>query len=78
MKTPVASFTVVLAAAAIFSTMILCCGCAAVPQKDREFLADPAMRPVQDELESSLEGHNQPLREGSAGGQAGDGGGCGC
>jgi len=56
----------------------LCCGCAQVPQKDREFLADPVMRPVQDEQEAGLESHNFPLREGAAGGSGGTGGGCGC
>jgi hypothetical protein len=67
-----------LSALSAAAAALLAAGCAAVPQKDREFLADPAMRPIQDELESSLEGHNQALREGAAGGQAGSGGGCGC
>ena len=53
-------------------------GCAHVPQKDREFLADPVLRPVQDELEAELESHNLPLREGATGGNGGSGGGCGC
>lgn len=49
-----------------------------VLQKDREFLSDPVMLPTQDELESILENHNRPLREGSPGGDASAGGGCGC
>ena len=49
-----------------------------VLQKDREFLSDPVMQPAQDELESLLESHIRPLREGSPGGDASAGGGCGC
>jgi hypothetical protein len=53
-------------------------GCAAVPQKDREFLSDPIMQRQADPLESALESHDFPRREGSAGGSSGSGGGCGC
>lgn len=53
-------------------------GCARVMQKDREYLSDPIMRLVPDELGASLESHNLPRREGSSGGGAGSGGGCGC
>lgn len=53
-------------------------GCAMVPQVDREFLSDPIMQRQEDALESGLEGHDYPRREGSVGGSSGSGGGCGC
>jgi hypothetical protein len=53
-------------------------GCARVLQKDREYLSDPVMRLQPDALGDALESHNQPRREGSAGGGSGSGGGCGC
>jgi hypothetical protein len=53
-------------------------GCARVLQKDREYLSDPIMQLQPDPLGAALEGHNQPRREGSAGGGSGSGGGCGC
>lgn len=53
-------------------------GCAVVKQKDREYLADPIMQRVPDPLGTKMESHNLPRREGSAGGSAGSGGGCGC
>lgn len=53
-------------------------GCAAVAQKDREFLSDPIMQRTPDELGSGMESHNLPRREGSSGGSSGSGGGCGC
>ena len=53
-------------------------GCSAVPQREREFLSDPIMQRSADELESTLEGHDFPRREGSVGGSSGSGGGCGC
>ncbi len=49
-----------------------------VPQMDREYLSDPVMQLSEDPIESTLEGHNFPRREGSVGGSAGAGGGCGC
>lgn len=52
--------------------------CAFVPQKDREFLSDPIMQRQEDGLESGLESHDMPRREGSTGGSSGSGGGCGC
>ncbi len=52
--------------------------CAAVPQKDREFLSDPIMQRQDDPLESGIESHDFPRREGSTGGNSGSGGGCGC
>ena len=56
----------------------LCCGCARVHQKDREFLSDPIMQRMPDPMGSGMESHNLPRREGSAGGSSGSGGGCGC
>lgn len=53
-------------------------GCANVPQKDREVLAEPCLQRIPDALENDLENHNLPRREGSAGGGSGSGGGCGC
>ena len=53
-------------------------GCAAVAQKDREFLSDPILQRTPDALGAGLESHNLPRREGSAGGSSGSGGGCGC
>ena len=53
-------------------------GCARVLQKDREHLSDPVMQLQPDPLGDGLESHNQPRREGSAGGGSGSGGGCGC
>lgn len=53
-------------------------GCSRVLQKDREHLSDPVMQLHPDALGDGLESHNQPRREGSAGGGSGSGGGCGC
>jgi len=53
-------------------------GCAMVHQKDREYLSDPVMQRQIDPLESRIESHDFPRREGSVGGSAGAGGGCGC
>jgi hypothetical protein len=53
-------------------------GCAFVPQKDREYLSDPIMQRHDDALESGLESHDMPRREGAVGGSSGSGGGCGC
>jgi len=53
-------------------------GCAMVKQKDREYLADPIMQHTPDPQGAGMEAHNLPRREGSAGGSAGSGGGCGC
>lgn len=53
-------------------------GCAVVKQKDREYLGDPIMQRTPDPQGAGMEAHNLPRREGSAGGSAGSGGGCGC
>jgi hypothetical protein len=52
--------------------------CAMVPQMEREYLSDPVMLLSEDPIEGVLDGHNFPRREGSVGGSAGAGGGCGC
>jgi hypothetical protein len=52
--------------------------CAMVPQKDREYLSDPLMQLNDNAAEASSDAHNFPRREGSSGGSAGAGGGCGC
>jgi hypothetical protein len=62
----------------IIAALAAVSGCAAVKQKDREYLADPIMQRVPDPLGTRMESHNLPRREGSAGGSAGSGGGCGC
>jgi hypothetical protein len=67
-----------LLAAAIPAGCALLAGCAAVHQRDREFLSDRIMQRQDDGLESSLESHDFPRREGSVGGSSGSGGGCGC
>ncbi len=56
----------------------LLAGCAFVPQMKREHLSDPAMMPTDDVLETTLEGHSFPRREGAVGAGSGTGGGCGC
>ena len=70
--------TFLLRASILLSLYLLLQGCAAIPQKDRGSLADPVMQLNDDPVEARDEGHNFPRREGSAGGQAGAGGGCGC
>lgn len=57
---------------------ILLGGCAFVPQREREFLSDRIMQRQDDALESAIESHDLPRREGSVGGSSGSGGGCGC
>ncbi len=52
--------------------------CAFVPQRKREYLSNPIMQRQDDPLESALESHDMPRREGSVGGSSGAGGGCGC
>jgi hypothetical protein len=64
--------------AAALAALALLSGCAFVPQRDREFLSDPIMQRHDDGMEATLEGHDLPRREGSVGGNAGSGGGCGC
>jgi hypothetical protein len=66
--------------ASLSAAAVLAClgGCAMVHQKDREYLSDPIMQRQADGLESGLESHDMPRREGSTGGSSGSGGGCGC
>jgi hypothetical protein len=51
-------------------------GC--VMQYQRQYLGDPIMYFDHDPVEKSLNNHIYPRREGSSGGDAGAGGGCGC
>jgi hypothetical protein len=51
-------------------------GC--VMQYQRQYLGDPIMYFDHDPAEKSLKNHIFPRREGSSGGDAGAGGGCGC
>ncbi len=68
----------VLAAGAAVGMLASLEGCARVPQRDREFLSDPIMQRQEDPMESGLESHDMPRREGAVGGSSGSGGGCGC
>jgi len=52
--------------------------CAAVAQRDRQYLSDPVMQLQDNSAEAASDAHNLPRREGSSGGTAGAGGGCGC
>jgi hypothetical protein len=67
-----------LASASLLGLSAGLCGCAMVKQKDREYLADPIMQRTPDPQGAGMEAHNLPRREGSVGGSAGSGGGCGC
>jgi hypothetical protein len=69
---------ILAAITAVATALGQCSACAAVHQKDREFLSDPIMQRQQDALEGGLESHDSPRREGSTGGSSGSGGGCGC
>ncbi len=53
-------------------------GCAKVKPYERETLGNPILQRVPDNVEQGLKSHNLPRREGSAGGNSGSGGGCGC
>jgi len=64
---------------AITTALALCSlDSCAVAQKDREYLSDPIMQLNDNPAEASSDAHNFPRREGSSGGTAGAGGGCGC
>lgn len=53
-------------------------GCAGVKPYEREMLADPIMSPNAGFAKQTLEQKFFSTREGSAGGNTGVGGGCGC
>ena len=72
------AFKYLLAALSALTVLAAFSGCAMVHQKDREILSDPIMQRQEDGLESGLESHDMPRREGSTGGSSGSGGGCGC
>lgn len=65
-------------AALVGAAALLLGACSFVPQSEREFLSDRIMQRQDDALESALESHDFPRREGSVGGSSGSGGGCGC
>ena len=67
-----ASALLVLASGAVLA------GCAAVKASDRGYLADPIMERQDHFSKQSLEQKFFSSREGSIGGAAGIGGGCGC
>jgi len=67
-----AAALVALAAGAVLG------GCAAVKASDRGYLADPIMERQDHFSKQSLEQKFFSSREGSIGGAAGIGGGCGC
>ncbi|MDO9163764.1 MAG: DUF4266 domain-containing protein [Methylococcaceae bacterium] len=54
------------------------CACAPVQPWERGNLAKPQMALDPHPLQSSLRGHNYGSREATAGGNAAQGGGCGC
>jgi len=53
-------------------------GCAPVKPWEREYLADPIMRPDFGKEEKAVREHSIATREGSAGSFGVSGGGCGC
>ncbi|MBZ0274004.1 DUF4266 domain-containing protein [bacterium] len=53
-------------------------GCALVQPYEREWLADPLMQFDYDDLDAAYLAKMLETREGSAGGQGGASGGCGC
>ena len=61
---------------AAFALPLFFNGC--VMQYQRQYLGDPIMYFDNDPEEKSLNNHIYPRREGSSGGDAGAGGGCGC
>lgn len=60
-------------------SILSCLTACAVPQAERQYLADPTMEAVEDPLESAALRKLWVTREGAAGGDArAAGGGCGC
>jgi hypothetical protein len=53
-------------------------GCAAVPPRDRSYMAKKKMQMDPDAEASALEQHVYEYREGASGGYGSVGGGCGC
>jgi len=66
----------VLLAAAVVITSVS--GCARVQPWEREYLADPVMRPDFGREEKAVREHSIATREGSTGSFGVSGGGCGC
>jgi hypothetical protein len=76
MKALVKYTLIVLRLCSAFSLPAAFNGC--VMQYQRQYLGDPIMYFDHDPGEKSLKNHIYPRREGSSGGDAGAGGGCGC
>ncbi|MFC1852808.1 DUF4266 domain-containing protein [candidate division CSSED10-310 bacterium] len=57
--------------------MLLIAGCATVQPWEREYLADPIMS-MEDDGTTGFHQEIEEIREASALGKEGDGGGCGC
>jgi hypothetical protein len=68
-----------LALTVLVTTIICCCAtCSSVKSYEREKLADPIMERQNEFGKQTLEQKFFSTREGSIGGAAGIGGGCGC
>lgn len=67
-----------LRSAALAALLLAAGGCVTVQPQDKEFLADPAMTFGSDAITEGHETHVFSNREGSFGGGAVSGGGCGC
>lgn len=63
---------------AVFYSIMMLSGCAAVKPWERGTLGDYTMRPDRDSQEIALREHVFFTREASAGGRGVGGGGCGC
>ena len=66
---------------ALFMTLLLVltlAGCTRVHPWEREYLADPIMRPDYNKEEKAVREHALATREGAAGSFGVSGGGCGC
>jgi len=66
------------AAASAAAVIALLSGCATVKPWDRDLLAQPKMSFTPSPLETAIDEHIYFSKEGSAGGMAAGGGGCGC
>ena len=67
-------------ASLILAAALAATGCSlqTVQPWERGHLADPAMAPGGDPLDTYFEGHIYSSKEGAAGGSGAGGGGCGC
>ena len=67
-----------LRCAGVLATATLFAGCANVSPSQRGILAKPGMQFDADAANSKIIQHNYASKEGTAGGRATGGGGCGC